>query len=90
MSIKDKVIIPNYERMRESFVYTLQTAWDDYCKAHSLYLKSMWFNGRGELCTSYTKEAKQTLDEAEAAFIKAGKDLQDFDAWVRMGKGLKE
>lgn len=84
--MKKSVIVPNYERMRESFCYALQTTWGDYCKAHTEYMKSMWFNEHGKLCTMHTDKRKEELDVAEKAFNKAYKDLQDFDEWVNTEK----
>lgn len=86
--MKKSIITPNYERMRECFCHALQTAWVDYCKANAAYLESMWFNEQGELCMLYTEQRKEELDKADAALTKAGKDLQDFDAWVRVEKEI--
>lgn len=84
--MKEKMITPNYERMRESFCYAVQYTWLEYCKATSNYLKSIWFNERGELVMNGTDELKKKLDEATAAHDKALRDLKDFDEWVKMQK----
>ena len=86
MNVKDKIITPNYERMRESFCYALQTTWTDYVKAHNKYMESIWYNEKGELCMLYTEEAADKLEEAYNAFVKAKKDLRDFDEWVKIEK----
>ena len=79
-------LTPNYERMRESFCYAVQTSWQDYVKTHNEYLKSIWFNEKGEMCMMHTEERKEELYTAEKAFNKAYKDLLDFDEWVKMEK----
>lgn len=84
-----KTITPNYERIRESYCYILQTAWVDYCKAYKRWLDSIWFNEKGTICTMYTEDFKKQTDEAAERFYKAQKDLMDFDVWVEMEKKLK-
>ena len=87
--MKKSAITPNYERMRASYCYYLQTAWVNYCKASNAYLTSIWFDDNGKLCMLYSDKLKEKMDEAEAAFNKAGKDLHDFDVWVAMEKKMK-
>ena len=84
--MKKSVITPNYERMRESFCYAVRTTWVDYVKASNEYMKSIWFNEKGELCMLYTDQRAEELDAAEKAFNKAQQDLVDFDKWVDMQK----
>lgn len=84
-----QTITPNYERMREGFCHALQTAWTEYCTASNEYLTSMWFNEKGEICMLFTNSKLEKYIEAEAAFDKAYKDLNDFDAWVEMDKKMR-
>lgn len=84
--MRKSILTPNYERMRESFCYAVQTAWQDYVKNHNEYLKSIWFNEKGELVMNGTKEFEEKFKEAEKAFNKAQQDLVDFDKWVDMQK----
>ena len=82
MNIKDAIIKPNYTRMRESFCRAVQDTWDNYCRAQSKYLKSIWFNKDGKMCMNNTEKYKKEVDKASAAFEKAQQDLVDFDKWV--------
>ena len=84
--MKNAIITPNYERMRESFCHAVQDAWNDYCIAQSKYLKSIWFNSDGKMVMNNTEKYKKEADEASAAFEKAQQDLVDFDKWVDMQK----
>ncbi len=84
--MKNKIIVPNYERMRESFCHAVQDTWDNYCRAQSKYLKSIWFNSDGKMCMNNTEKYKKEVDEASAAFEKAQQDLVDFDEWVKNEK----
>lgn len=82
-------IIPNYERMREGFCRAVQMTWADYCKAYKKWLDSIFFNEQGEMCMLFTEKYMEESERASEAFNKAYKDLNDFDAWVRMEQRLK-
>lgn len=89
MGNDSKLITPNYERMRSSYCYAVQTAWVKYCEAYKKWLDSIWFNELGEMCVFYTEKYREETDKAAEAFHKAKQDLMDFDAWARVEKRAK-